>query len=474
LATNILDGNSEKKLSLLFNNRRWLLSAAMVMLFSLSLFAQEFGMGVLLDDTLYANRPLSVKLMRGDYVNLPPACSLKEYSPVPGYQGASGTCAAWSAVYGGKTILEAVKNRWSTKEISENRFSPSFVYNQVRKSNGCNEGVSLINVLDFLKENGVVKYADFGFECDREVNPAEKDIAKSFKILEYRTIADYKLEKKSSFIKKSLSENKPVIAAVDCPNSFKKAKEAWLPDSSDFKNWFQGHGVTVIGYDDKKLGGAFEILNSWGTAWGKNGFTWIRYSDFDFFCKYAFELINPEPENKPLLLSGSLSFKEDNGDDMKLLPASGTFETIRNYPAGSLFELRISNDEPAYVYAFATDITFAVTKIFPSEENVSAYLPYKQNNIAIPDEDSYAMLDSTKGATYYVFLYAKEKLDFEKFIKEFELAEGGFSKRFESVFGKIVIEPENIFFDLSDKLKFRSTFTKEKKVIPVVVKINYK
>jgi hypothetical protein len=445
-----------------------------ISLLSVNIFSQEFGMGILLDDTLYANRPLSVKLMRGDYANLPSSFSLKEYAPVPGYQGSSGTCAAWSAVYGGKTILEAMKNRWTKKEINDNRFSPSFVYNQVRKSNGCSQGVSLISVLDFLKENGVVKYSDFGFECDREVKPDEKDMAKSFKILEYRTIADYKLERKSSFIKKSLSENKPVIAAIDCPSSFKLAKDTWQPDSSDYKNWFQGHGITIVGFDDKKLGGAFEILNSWGTKWGNSGYTWVSYSDFDYFCKYAFELIDPEPETQKPMLSGSLSFTEDNGDPMKLIQSGNVFETVKNFPTGTLFELRISNDEPAYVYAFATDITLAVTKIFPSEDNISAYLPYKQNNIAIPDEDSYAMLDNTKGVTYYVFLYSKEKLDFEKLVKDFELSSGGFSKRFESVFGKMSIEPENISFDKSEKLKFRSLYTTEKKVVPVIVKINHK
>jgi len=444
------------------------------LLLSVHLFSQEFGMGLLLDDTLYASRPLSVKLMRGDYANLPASFSLKEYAPTPGYQGASGTCAAWSAVYGGKTILEAIKNRWTSKEINDNCFSPSFVYNQVRKSDGCSQGVSLISVLDFLKENGVVKYSDFGFECEREVKPTEKDAAKSFKILEYRTIADYKLEHKSSFIKKSLSENKPIIAAIDCPNSFRSAKDLWQPDSSEYKNWFQGHGITIVGYDDKKLGGAFEVLNSWGTAWGKEGFTWIRYSDFDFFCRYAFELIDPEPENRQPILSGSLLFREDNGDEMKLIQSGGVFETVKNYPTGTLFELRISNDEPAYVYAFATDITLTVTKIFPSEANVSAYLPYKKNNIAIPDEDSYAMLDDTKGVTYYVFLYSKEKLEFDKLVKDFELSSGGFSKRFESVFGKMSIEPENISFDKLEKLKFRSLYTSEKKVVPVIVKINHK
>jgi hypothetical protein len=41
-----------------------------------------------------------------------------------------------------------------------------------------------------------------------------------------------------------------------------------------------GHGVCIIGYDDNKFGGAFEIVNSWGDDWADKGFIWIRYKDF--------------------------------------------------------------------------------------------------------------------------------------------------------------------------------------------------
>ena len=39
-------------------------------------------------------------------------------------------------------------------------------------------------------------------------------------------------------------------------------------------------GVFVIAYNDDMYGGAFQILNSYGTAWGNNGKIWIRYNDF--------------------------------------------------------------------------------------------------------------------------------------------------------------------------------------------------
>lgn len=71
--------------------------------------SQEFGMGLLLDDSLYANSPTAAPLMRGDYSDLPKSSSLKDKCPTPGYQGQYGTCAGWSTAFAGRTILEALK-----------------------------------------------------------------------------------------------------------------------------------------------------------------------------------------------------------------------------------------------------------------------------------------------------------------------------------------------------------------------------
>jgi hypothetical protein len=41
-----------------------------------------------------------------------------------------------------------------------------------------------------------------------------------------------------------------------------------------------GHAMCIVGYDDNKDGGAFLVANSWGTAWGEDGFIWIDYDHF--------------------------------------------------------------------------------------------------------------------------------------------------------------------------------------------------
>jgi hypothetical protein len=39
------------------------------------------------------------------------------------------------------------------------------------------------------------------------------------------------------------------------------------------------HAMCIVGFDDTKFGGAFEIANSWGDDWANGGFIWIRYDD---------------------------------------------------------------------------------------------------------------------------------------------------------------------------------------------------
>jgi hypothetical protein len=442
-------------------------------LFFVNAYSQDFGLGLLLDDSLYANSPTAAPLMRGDYGDLPPSASLKKNSPTPGNQGPYGTCAGWSTAYAGRTILEAIRNGWTGSIVNQNTFSPSFVYNQIRVTPGCDGGTSLIEALDVVRNQGAAKLNDFGYDCDREVTALDKVKATNFRIIEYREVASARTDEKTKYVKKSLAEGRPVVIAIDCPPSFSYTGEFWNPKDDEYKNWGRGHGITVVGYDDNKFGGSFELINSWGTFWGKDGFAWVRYSDFEFFCKYAFEMIDkslPDP-NIPDL-SGTLQFRESNGYAMKTKFNGEYFSMDKPYHSGTLFELRISNNEPAYVYAFSSDLTFKTYRIFPFDDRMVAYLPYRQNNVAIPDEESYNMLDETPGISYYCFLYSKESLDIKDIIKKVEAAKGSLWQRIKKVLGNTMVITKNIDFESSETINFKAR-SKGKSVVPILIEINH-
>ncbi len=443
-----------------------------LILFNQKYFAQQFGRGILLDDSLYANSPVAAPLMRGDYRDVPPSYSLKEFSPTPGYQGLHGTCAGWCTAYSARTVLEAIKNRWNRFSIDSNVFSPSFVYNQIRTSKGCNNGTSLVDALDVLKKYGCQKMSDFSYDCEREVTESDKQKASNYKIIEYREIVNNKTNNKTLFVKKSISNDHPVVIAMNCPRSFNYAKELWAPDSNDYKPGFMdGHGITVIGYDDSKFNGAFELINSWGTSWGKNGFTWVKYSDFDKFCRYAFEVLDKNifSPNYPDL-SGSIKFIESDGNIISTTFNGKYFITDKPYSSGTLFELRISNNEPAYVYALGSDTTYKLSKIFPLTERMVAYLPYKKNNIAIPDEDHFSLIDEKPGPAYFCFFYSKNSLDVNAIISKVENGTGSFSERIEKALNNIRVDNSKINLTDGSEIKF-SAKSDDKIVVPIIVVI---
>lgn len=432
----------------------------------------EYGFGTLLDSVYYENSPVKAPLMRGDYDNLPSAHSIKMFAPKPMNQGPKGTCAGWSTAYAARTILEAIINNYSGNKINEIAFSPSFVYNQLSNDSLCQSGISLNEALSLIQNRGSIAISRFFYDCNRKVNNNDSLEALDHRIIEYREVANYYNGNQTKFVKKSIAENKPVVIAFDTPLSFSKAKELWQPDTSDMKYWGRGHGMAVVGYDDKKYGGAVELMNSWGTKWGNGGFTWVRYSDFDFFCRWAYELIDKGTEEgtRPDI-SGSITFCETDNSPIISAYTGEYFKFDKPYYPGSLFNIVFSNDQPAYVYAFTSDdASGKVEKIFPLQKNMSAYLPYTNNNVALPDEDTYLMLDDVKGRTFFCFLYSKKAIDIDAKIETLSRMEGELWPNIKSLFRDLLILPNKINFSSHGKVSF-SAFSKDGTVVPVFFEI---
>jgi hypothetical protein len=399
------------------------------------LFAQ-YNTGLTFDDPAYSSIPRTAPLARGDFDNLPASVNLQRYAPTPGDQGQTGTCVAWSSAYHARTIAESIRlNRTNLAEINANVYAPSFVYNQIRKEPGCEKGTFIHEALELMSTKGVPKYKDLPFDCEKIIADNDLGRASTHKIEGYKILFNINDNNKVLPVKKSLSENRPVLIGMMCAESFFEPKGVWQPREDEYGKSFGGHAMVTIGYDDNAYGGAFLIMNSWGTQWGNQGFIWIKYSDFAHFVKYAFEMIEKLPEEKTF--AGSLVLKKQDGSTIGVKKSTDAlYQTTSSYESGTAFRIYISNDQPAYVYAIGSDLSKASYQVFPHNDKISPYLGYKQNNVPIPDESHYVKMDQNKGKDYLCVLYSSTPLDLKKIASDLESAPGStFMERLKNTLG---------------------------------------
>jgi hypothetical protein len=453
---------------------RYLLLASLVLL-GFTAQAQYNFQSCLLDSTVYAQVPLAAPLMRGDYHNLPQAFSLKKYAPRPQNQGDLGNCVGWTSAYMARTILWAQHHNYTnTDYITAQAFSPFFVYEYIKAYDDrhCKTGATLFAALEALRELGTVKMQDFAQSCNQVLSSALKQKAREFRIESYKRLFVSGTKDKVPFVKKSIAEGKPVMIGIQCcVESFLNAADSvWLPNAQDdFKslNPQGGHAVTVVGYDDKKYGGAFEIMNSWGTDWGNKGFLWVRYQDFNDFCFEAYEMAIPQDMSEQL--AGEISLKLSAGSEMQAVLKSGVYETKQAYRSGTLFRMYLANYQPAYIYIFASDLNKQHTPLFPYEPGISPFLGYQMSNLALPSEEHYIEMDEVKGLDYYCILYSKEKLHLPSLLEMMSVLEGNFQERLYKVLGSKLIPPTQQRLS-EQKIGFIAA-TNQGSVMPVIIAI---
>ncbi|MES2850974.1 MAG: C1 family peptidase [Bacteroidota bacterium] len=99
---------------------------------------------------------------------LPEAVSLAKFAPDRQNQGEQGSCVAWSAAYGARTIIESASTNTNPNQVA---YSPAFMYNQIGLD-GC-QGSYLIKAMEFMTNKGAVPYNDFPYDpsdCSRQPN----------------------------------------------------------------------------------------------------------------------------------------------------------------------------------------------------------------------------------------------------------------------------------------------------------------
>lgn len=436
------------------------------------------------EDKEYNTIPQKVPLTRTFYVGMPAAASLKQFAPQPQSQGLYGTCVGWATTYAARTILEAQRNNWTDKRIiTQNAFSPTFQYRLIQPENYQCEGAFTSQAIKSLKIVGAVPMKDFSVN-DGEVlcpsypmNTTNFITAEAHKIEDYSTLwVDDYFDKfgKIARVKKSLAEGNPVVISMICPASFDKvgSNGLWMPtespDASTDGRQHGRHALCVIGYDNHKFGGAFEIQNSWGTEHGNGGYVWIPYADFADFVYQAFELIRftpPTPE-APYLAGSLRLYDMDDTKDLKVELAEKTrnwnvvgtntdftYRVVPSLISGSKMRMYLKSEQPAYVYMLGTgSVDKSVNTLFPVE-GMSAAMNYSSSEIALPSEEHYFEMDDVVGKDYIVVIYSKEPLAIENIRNDLASRTGTIADKLKKTIDNILIAPKHIQYS-KHKIEF--------------------
>jgi len=190
--------------------------------------------------------------------------------------------------------------------------------------------------------------------------------------------------------------------------------------------------LCVIGYDDRKFGGAFQIMNSWTPKWGNNGVAWVRYGDFKNYVKEAYG-IDPLPKrsdvaNIPLECTIGL-VNNDGGKNIQLkLNGDNTFQTVSPIKTGTRFKMSIKNATECYIYIFGQETDGSSYVLFPylkKGETVSKHSPYCgiTGYRLFPRSESMEA-DTIGNRDYIAIVVSKDELDYNNLNNKISSAAG--------------------------------------------------
>jgi len=265
---------------------------------TLTSFAQDYPTGMIWDEESYRSIPYKAQFTSATYDDLPSSYSLEKYAPYPGNQGQYGTCVAYAAAYGLRTIMLAKDLGITDKtRITANALSPSYVYAIIKKEEDvdCSKGANPIYGMEALKVAGAPTLKSLPYQCNPTITTNVQLEAIDYRIRDYQKLfffdtQDYGV--KTNATKKALTEGYPVLLGMKLPPSFFKAQKTWRSIPADKGNIAAKHGfhaMVVVGYDDVYEGGAFRVLNSWGTNWGDGGYIWVPYKEYEDWAMGALQ-----------------------------------------------------------------------------------------------------------------------------------------------------------------------------------------
>jgi Papain family cysteine protease/Domain of unknown function (DUF4384) len=479
-----------------FNITLWLIS----WIVAHSLVAQVAVMGVQFDDTGFLAKiprkaPQSARTMN----TRSKKGSVKAFAPAVLNQGDNAICVAM-AFATALTIQEArQKDLTYPAEIQKLLFSYSYLYNCAKDSSDstCKKGLKISEFIESIAENGLLRHSTLSTPCISKKN------ALSLKATAFKNGLPplNSLTLSTGDLKKAIQVGNPVVIAVSgtfLGNSFATLKtDIWEPDlKAQSSN--MGHCMVVVSYDDTKNGGSFEIMNSYGTNWGSNGYVWVKYDDLIQSTHYAIEIpplsLLPTTqlttqEATPKKFGGQIRLVDNQKKVLKMKSALNNSQSMgtllktksNHYIVENAvykdfeYQLLLDNYEAAYVYILNFDAQGAVTVLFPHNEQVSPFLN-ASDGITLPSENDVIFFDDHKGTEYCCVLFCKTALDLKRLKKKLETETTGlFVTRLEQALGTqmATLQYGEVVFGLGENGLELGTTT-HKTIIPLIIEFEHK
>jgi Papain family cysteine protease len=460
-------------------------------LLSIATFAHaQRGTGLAFDDAAYQKDKRQPRFSGAKFNGIPPSVSLRKYCPTAGDQRATNACVGWSVGYGALTICRAIQT--GNVQISQNQaHSAAFVYNQIKQGDDCYAGASLSKAFDFISTTGnctVQTFKNNPKDCNEKPNAKATTEATNFRIKDYATLFSPTDSDTVKWLKtkQQIAAQNPVIIGLLIDSIFqistKFEQNTWKIDTNSLnlgKN--SGHSMIVVGYDDSLK--AFELMNSWGSNWGDNGFVWVSYKDFSKVVKYGFVMTldekfslrngKPVPMTTTELLTSSaepyvslsgefvyqniasVKDKPDGTLAIEYAQARATYnaqrqvyETNNKWRVNDMFQL-VAKRVPKgkYVYIFSQDAVGKVDIHYPLNTNdFSHFMPSPDAEIILPSEDDALQL-SKRGEDIICIFYADQAIkDFSTRFEKFKKEQGSFSQKLNKIFGDVLIKNKDVSF----------------------------
>ncbi len=275
--------------------------------------------------------------------------STSVYFPAVGNQRSVGSCTCWAEVYYAFTYANCkAKNVPAT---GNNVMSPAFVYNQIKKYGGGSSYPKAFNVLRFegVPSKNTADFEDYYSETACKTwfpeesiwNEAGQNRLTSYTYVSHPGTISSPTDSDLNEIKGYLSDGKLVTYSCDIFGWRYEMLESGSAHSGELIATHavqsdSGHRMTIVGYDDNVYydingdgtiqdaeRGAFKIVNSWGTTYANNGFSWVSYDAINYTSQAGVSSTNRE-----VAMNGfAVQYVQPNGfqsSDMKMVMTLNT------------------------------------------------------------------------------------------------------------------------------------------------------